>query len=252
MSGQAHVAPHVYRVGLARVQDGVEAWVFDLPGCCALASSKAGACDLLPVVIAEHLAWLDQHGEVTRDAFPFDAEIVEETLSDPCFEADKAPLSADDLEAGRRQLAHSHNDLINLVRPLPDIVLDWRPPASAVMADEREPEARIIREILQHVAGSEGFYSFTITQSFPEHAVGPPVDIFEARQRSLAAIRSLSEADQSAVFRCSGAAGESEWTLRKMLRRTIRHERFHTKEIEQRLAWLLLGTPQTAGTPVRT
>jgi hypothetical protein len=31
--------------------------------------------------------------------------------------------------------------------------------------------------------------------------------------------------------------------LRKVLRRTISHERFHTKEIEQRLAWLLLGVP---------
>jgi hypothetical protein len=33
------------------------------------------------------------------------------------------------------------------------------------------------------------------------------------------------------------------WTPRKTVRRIIAHERFHTAEIIQRKAWLLLGVP---------
>jgi hypothetical protein len=32
--------------------------------------------------------------------------------------------------------------------------------------------------------------------------------------------------------------------VRKVMRRIISHKRFHTREIEQRLAWLTLGVPE--------
>ena len=35
-----------------------------------------------------------------------------------------------------------------------------------------------------------------------------------------------------------------EWTVRKALRRCIMHERAHLREIQQRLAWLVLGVPK--------
>jgi hypothetical protein len=35
-----------------------------------------------------------------------------------------------------------------------------------------------------------------------------------------------------------------QWTVRKVIRRIISHERFHTKEIQQRLSWILLGVPE--------
>jgi hypothetical protein len=33
------------------------------------------------------------------------------------------------------------------------------------------------------------------------------------------------------------------WTARKVVRRVIAHERFHTAEIRQRQGWILLGVP---------
>jgi hypothetical protein len=45
--------------------------------------------------------------------------------------------------------------------------------------------------------------------------------------------------------------GYEHWTVRKALRRIISHERFHTKEIEQQLAWLLVGPPELAPNVVK-
>jgi hypothetical protein len=46
------------------------------------------------------------------------------------------------------------------------------------------------------------------------------------------------------MFRHSTQRGEAFWTARKVIRRIMAHKRFHTREIEQRLAWLTLGVPE--------
>jgi hypothetical protein len=135
----------VYRCGIAIREDGVDAVVFDLPGGQTQVPQRDDALAVLPVVIAEHLAWLGGHGQVTRDAFPFAVEVGEE------------------------------------------------------------------------------------------------VDV-----PSLAGV---SSADLAARFEKSQpwqTRGAEHWTVRKALRRAIGHERFHSREVEQRLAWLLLGAPEVS------
>ena len=58
-------------------------------------------------------------------------------------------------------------------------------------------------------------------------------------------IASLPEAQRGRVFapQRPWQDGTERWTARKVVRRVISHERFHTAEIQQRLTWVLLGAP---------
>jgi hypothetical protein len=41
-----------------------------------------------------------------------------------------------------------------------------------------------------------------------------------------------------------GRTVAEEWTVRKVARRIIAHERAHAAEVRQRLTWVLLGLPR--------
>lgn len=258
MSGHAVVEPTVYRVGLTLGIDAVEGVVFDLPGCHATAPGEAALCAVLPVVIAEHIAWLDQHGDVTRDAFPFEVEVAERVhaaaLTDIaegefCFEDDLRPATREDVEAAVRRMGYARNDLLAQVRHLPDQVLDWQPPASAVTQDDWAPGVRSIRGILEHIAGADGYYTGNVGSATRPASGGQDANLFESRQRAIERLRALPESDLGTVYERRQPwqmAGYERWTVRKALRRIISHERFHTREIEQRLAWLLVGAPELA------
>lgn len=261
MSGHAAFEPTTYRAGLVIMPAGVDAVVFDLPGCTCAAKDEATAREMLPVVIAEHLAWLDQHGDVTRDAFPFKVEVTErvdvealEGVADGelLFEAFARPAAPADVETGIRRLGYAREDLLAVVRHLPDQVLDWCPPASALALDEWETEVRSIRRILGHIAGSDGYYAGNIGYAPWERVrPGETPDLFDMRRRAVERLRSLSASELAARWERRQpwqTEGAEQWTVRKALHRFIVHERFHTREIEQRLAWLLLGAPVLATT----
>jgi uncharacterized damage-inducible protein DinB len=263
MSGHAAVGPRTYRAGIGRFEDHVEAVVFDLPGCTCTADDESAVGSLVPVVITEHIAWLDQHGDVTRDAFPFDVEVVErldvselgDDVADDefCYQDDLLPTTREEVQTAVRRLGYAREDLLRVVRHLPDEVLDWRPPASAVRQDEWAAGARSIRRILGHIAGSDGYYAGNVGNApWTSAAPGESPDIFSERERVIARLLALSDAELQAGFQRRHPwqnAGYEHWTVRKALRRLIAHERFHTREIEQQLAWLLLGTPVLANLP---
>jgi hypothetical protein len=255
----------VYHAGLVIMPAGVDAVVFDLPGCTGAARDEATALEMLPVVIAEHLAWLDQHGDVTRDAFPFEVEVTErvdvEALvgvadGELLFDAFARPASPADVETGIRRLGYAREDLLAAVRHLPDRVLDWRPPASALVLDEWDTEVRSIRRILAHIAGADGYYASNIGDApWQQIRPGDTPSLFDMRQRAIQRLRSLSAAELGTRWDRRQAwqtEGVELWTVRKALHRFIVHERFHTREIEQRLAWLLVGPPLLARRAVST
>src|SRR3972149_2255080 len=74
---------------------------------------------LLPVVVAEHIAWLQAHGEsVATDA---DLSVVEEVdgRGEFVFAADKERVGNADIETAIRRAGDAQDDLIARVRPLP-------------------------------------------------------------------------------------------------------------------------------------
>jgi uncharacterized damage-inducible protein DinB len=241
-----------YRVGLTKnVGSDVEAWVFDLPGCWTVAPDVASIGPLLPVLIAEHLAWLRRHGETAGEVSPIEVEVTEgvdaRREAEFCFTADRAPVTAEEIETAIRRMGFARQELLDLVGELPDLVLDWRPPVSAAARiDSWAPQIRNIREILNHIASGDRYYrtAFQDEAAPPE----PQEEIFDLalqRQRAINHLRLLAAEDCARTFRPRRRlrSEAEEWTVRKALRRYICHERFHTAEIQQRRAWLVLGVP---------
>lgn len=242
-----------YRVGMSKHEDRVEAVVFDLPGCAAHAATEGALHELLPVAIAEHVAWLRRHGEAAGDS-AIDFEITEVinrwemTAADGefCFQDDLRPPSDAEIERAIAHMGFARKDLLTLVEPLPDAVLDWRPPMSAMAKiDPWNPDVLTIREIVASIASSDGYYR-TGLQDGPAPEDEQPEDLESQRRRTVERLRALSAEERGRVFRPKRPWRDSpeEWTARKAIRRIIAHERFHTKEIQQRLAWLLLGVPE--------
>ena len=137
-----------YSVGVHVRPASVDAWVLDLPGCRTIGRDRAESMALLPVVVGEYLAWLRGHGMDVDPGAPADFKVVEEVKSELefCFAADGEPLSSDDLGPVLRLTDYAAEDLLTLYSRLPDVVLDWRPPESAVKIDNIFPDVRSIRE----------------------------------------------------------------------------------------------------------
>jgi predicted RNase H-like HicB family nuclease len=236
-----------YRVAIAKRPDGsADAWVADLPGCRAAAGSVSGAMELLPVVVGEHLAWLAGYGEPVDPAAPFEPEMVEETEArgEFTFAFDREAMSRDEMETAIRHAGYAHADLMNRLAGLPDVVLDWVPPASSVKIDAIFPDVRSIRMMLEHLTTVQANYYIGSLSVPPADPRSPT--LAELQETSAARLRALSDEALGRLYKRvnqrSGA--EMEWTARKVMRRIIGHTRFHTKEIEQRVSWLALGVPE--------
>jgi hypothetical protein len=242
-----------FRVGLALYGSFVHAWVLDLPGCLVGGRDHEEIAARLPLVVAEHGAWLRSHGEAGVEPGPWrvtetvDARLHEATGGEFCFAADRTPLSRADLEGASARMEHARADLLDEVGRLPDAVLDWCPPETTVAAfDTWAPEVRTMREIVTHVLQLEAYYRDGLRD-------GPAAGIFESvadpateRALTIARLRALSDAERRRVFRPLRPSRHmaEEWTAAKVLRRIIAHERAHTAEVVQRRTWLLLDMPR--------
>ena len=232
-----------YNVGISRRPDGlVEGWALDLPGCRAIGSSYEEMVSLMPVAIGEYLAWMDRHGDLSPQAYPIEWKAVEniETSGDFVFEAEKQPLSQHEAEGAIRSITNAHEDLMSVVKPLVDVVRDWKPPAGTVKIDAIYPDVRTIRDMTSHVASAMTFHIRAIGDVV-SRVPGPAdaSDLQGAYEATAARIRALTERERSGeVFTQTSPRNISEWTARKSVRRIVNHQRFHTREIEQRLCWL--------------
>jgi hypothetical protein len=184
-----------------------------------------------------------------------EVEIVEDIIAAESDAADGEFCFADDLRAPTGTeladaitlLAFSRADMLSAAAAVPDTVLDWRPPPSAMARiDPWNPQPYTIREIMQTIAASEFYYRTGLVDGPVQD--DPPDELRDLdvqRVRLIASITALAEADRARVFRPQRPwqASAEHWTLRKVIRRALRHERFHTAEVRQRLAWLQLGVP---------
>ena len=234
-----------YRVAIAKRPDGsADAWVADLPGCRAAAGSLRDAMDLLPVVVGDHLAWLAGHGESVDPSTPFEHEVIEETEArgEYTFAFDREAMARDEMETAIRHAGYAHADLLSQLNGLPDVVLDWVPPASSVKIDQIFPDVRSMRMMLEHLATVEANYYVGSLSDEPGERFEP--SLAELHELSARRLQALSDATLGRLFVRTGPRGEMQWTARKVMRRIISHKRFHTREIEQRRSWLTLGVPE--------
>jgi hypothetical protein len=241
-----------YRVGLAISENETNATVFDLVGCASVAPDRSSLLEILPVAIAEHVAWLQRHGESAPNDAEFEVteevDVSQSEAADGEFVFDADRQAEDEIEMSIRAMNHATSDLLAVVEPLPERILDWRPPESAMAKiDAWQPGVKTIREIASELPAGERYYRQGLREG-PE----PPEPELEwydrslQRERTIERLRGLSPDERGKVFLVTRSWQDrpEHWTARKAIRRIISHERFHTREIQQRLSWILLGVPE--------
>ncbi|MEW6050455.1 MAG: hypothetical protein AB1644_05260 [Candidatus Zixiibacteriota bacterium] len=205
------------------------AWVFEVPGCYARASTRDEAISSVPYALDETLARLTQAKFLALGSFqpPFEFVIAEEFrafqsspdyLVNAFFENDRSPLTVGDTEYAECLLGLNRRELLSVVANLPAAIRDKPIPGEV---------QRNINGILRHIGTAEWWYWDRLGLAFPQGE--RPDDPFEllakVRDFTLTRLHGLVGDTQTTV--CSG----EQWSPRKLMRRAIWHERVHTLQI---------------------
>ena len=198
-------------------RQGPVAHVPDLPGASARGETIEEAKEKIRDAIKEYVRLLRDVGErVPRYSEGIELEFEE--VDGTTFLTDYDALRPNEMETLFRWMAISRQELMDLVKELPEETTDWKP----------TEEASSIREILCHLAEADLWYTDRLKQ-WPE---APLFRLAAARGVALERLRDLSEEKRASVTTFGG----EEWTPRKVMRRMLEHEREHIHEIRELLA----------------
>lgn len=203
-----------------------------LPGCIVRAQTPDQALSHVEEAIIQYLLWLGAHGGAPRPV----PSLIQTRIVEQCtgaaasgsgsrvalLQPDCLPIDRKELEEYLQRMSYSRKDLLEITSTFPSDVLMFRP----------HRRQRTIREILQHIAGAEQWY-LTRLMKVPRFPV-QKTHLLRLQVVREAALRLLSQCDLRRSARVVEKAGEA-WTLRKVFRRFLEHEREHMLEIERRL-----------------
>ena len=197
----------------------------DLPGCFSSADERDEAIGAAPKAVEAYVAWCAAAGIRISGVSPpmVVSEVVRAWQYEPEYEvnaffaADRPPVAADELPEYQRLLEAARRDLLQAVDGLDPEAMQ-RP-----IPGERWP----LGGIVHHVARSELWYLDRLGLAFPRGELSPePLEaIQQVRQRMMTVLTALS--GQTGVVALAGEV----WSARKVLRRTLWHERDHTQHI---------------------
>jgi len=213
------------------------AWVLDLPACFSSAQTETEAVTRAPERIAAYYSWLSGHDpslpEVDR---PFEVELVEtfrsftssedpEYLVNAFFEDDRRPLTYWDVVVVLRLLQCTRRDLLN--------VLGTAPSEQPHQTLAGEVHGSILG-LVEHVAGAENWYLGQLDLALQR------VQLLANPLERLQAVRANTRVQ---LVKLIGRERITEncdelWSARKVVRRTLWHERDHTQHIARLLSEL--------------
>jgi hypothetical protein len=209
-----------------RAGGGVQAWGLDQLGFATWSPTRDEVLERTPAKFDEHHTWLTAHGFDDPRPSP-GVDVIEEVAGNEIlFTADLAPATAEEVALTAALLDASRTDLLEELASLPDGALDWDPPYREFAAWARW---RTIRQIVAHLANTETHYYLPALGLGPQF---PPVSsrsdpesfLADRRATTLSALESLESTPVRA---------EDGWSVRKVLRRLVWHERLHTKSIRR-------------------
>ena len=212
-------------------------YAVDYIGAYARGESLEIAKAKMPGEIVSYLKWL---GEYTTNNI--EVVIVEEKVSDLAirdadsdvlFESEKAPLTAEEYEKLKMLALKSAKDFLTLYESIPD-------KSATAIAERKTFYGQVPRsadEMCIHTKSVNDYY-------FAEIEVDADNDgnIYECRKRGFEALEAKPDYLQNSVI--EGSYGE-DWSLRKVLRRFIWHDRIHARAM-YRMAVKILGVENVA------
>ena len=190
------------------------------------------AMSKMPGEIVSYLKWLDDDTSdnievvITQEK---DSELaIKDADSDVLFESEKAPLTADEYEKLKALALKSAKDFLALYDSIPD--------KSATAIAERKTfygqVPRTADEMYEHTKNVNEYYFAEIDVDADNGGT-----IYECRKRGFEALEAKPDFLVNAVI--EGSYGE-DWSLRKVLRRFVWHDRIHAKAM-YRMAVRLFG-----------
>jgi uncharacterized damage-inducible protein DinB/predicted RNase H-like HicB family nuclease len=213
------------------------AWALDLPACYSSATTAAEAIALAPQKITEYFSWLLTHNNI----FPavkeeVDVDIVEtfhsfassedpEYIVNAFFDDDRHALGYWDVITGLTLLCWTRQDLLSTIQPIPQEQLTRTIPGEVRGS---------VSGILNHIAIAENWYFSHLDRGLQQGQLpGDPLD-------KLAVVR------ENTIKQLPGLIGDKRithnydelWSPRKVVRRTLWHERDHTQHISRLLTLL--------------
>ena len=186
----------------------------------------------MPAEISSYLKWCGENtsndfeivitGEKVSDLNIKDAD------SDVLFESEKAPLTADEYEKMKALALKSAKDFLALYDSIPD--------KSATAIAERKTfygqVPRTADEMYEHTKNVNEYYFAEIDVDADNGGT-----IYECRKRGFEALEAKPDFLVNAVI--EGSYGE-DWSIRKVLRRFVWHDRIHARAM-YRMAVRLFG-----------
>ena len=186
----------------------------------------------MPEEIVAYLKWL---GEDTSDNIEVvivgekDSDLaIKDADSDVLFESEKVPLTAEEYEKLKALALKSAKDFLALYESIPD-------KSATAMVERKTFYGQVPRtadEMYEHTKNVNEYYFAEINVDADNGGT-----IYECRKRGFEALEIKPDFLQNAVI--EGSYGE-DWSLRKVLRRFVWHDRIHARAM-YRMAFKLFG-----------
>lgn len=191
----------------------------------------------MPVEISSYLKWLgknvDEGIEIVITQEKDSDLVISDADSDVLFESEKAPLTIEEYEKLKALALKSAKDFLALYESIPD-------KSAAAIAERRTFYGQVPRtadEMYEHTKNVNEYYFAEIDVNADNGG-----NIYECRKRGFEALEAKHDFLQNAVI--EGSYGE-DWSLRKVLRRFIWHDRIHARAM-YRMAVKVFGTENVA------
>lgn len=216
----------------------VEAWVATRPGCVVFAYNEEPALRSIAAAVDEYdrclspvgfqpptLATVEQGTNVRILERVTVAEPLVQGNTAAFFDSDNQPVTVHDIEATFEMLRRTRMQLLDVAHSIGEDRWSERPGGGQ----------RTVVDVLHHVARGEWWYVSRIVD-FPIPEDGYPKDIepFMAWTRARVAERllNLSPDERARTVVPKPETGE-RWSARKVLRRLIYHELYHTRQLRK-------------------
>ncbi len=209
-------------------------WAQNLPGCAARGASLEEALDKISGRAAALLRWMGQPEDGITATVTAEKECgleVRDSDSDAIFDPERAPLTRPEYERLKALALKSAADFLTLYRAVPDKTASANPVRATFYGDV----PRTADEMYLHTKNVNSYYFSEIGVEADNDG-----DIFSCRERGFAMLERSENFLDNAVF--SGSYGEF-WSLRKVLRRFIWHDRIHARAMYRMAKRTFPGAP---------